>query len=243
MKRVMIIGATSGIATAIARTYAGESAHLELVARDAARLQALAADLEVRGAEVTGSVLDVTDFERHREVVDAVFSRGPVDVVVLAHGTLPDQRACEQDVELLRREFTVNATATLSLLSLVAERMERQGRGTIVAITSVAGVRGRQSNYLYGSAKAAVSTFVEGLRNRLFAAGVHVVDIRPGFVDTPMTRDFDKGLLWADPERIARGVRRAIDRRRATVYLPGFWRPIMLAIRAVPDLLFRRLKL
>jgi short-subunit dehydrogenase len=128
-------------------------------------------------------------------------------------------------------------------MTVAANRFEAQRHGTLAVISSVAGDRGRQSNYLYGSAKAAVTAFASGLRQRLTKVGVNVLTIKPGFVDTPMTRDFKKGALWATPEGIARGIVRATDRGRSVVYLPWFWLPIMLIIRHVPEFVFKRAKL
>jgi decaprenylphospho-beta-D-erythro-pentofuranosid-2-ulose 2-reductase len=164
--------------------------------------------------------------------------------VLIAHGTLSDQCACESSVEGLRREFDVNAVAAMSLLTLLANRFEQRKAGTLAVISSVAGDRGRQSNYVYGAAKAALSTFLGGLRQRLAKSNVDVLTIKPGFVDTPMTAAIaNKGALWATPERVAAGIVRAIDRRRSVVYLPGFWRGIMLVIRTIPEPLFKKLKL
>jgi decaprenylphospho-beta-D-erythro-pentofuranosid-2-ulose 2-reductase len=141
------------------------------------------------------------------------------------------------------KEFNTNGTSTIALMTVAANRFEAQRHGALAVISSVAGDRGRQSNYLYGSAKAAVSAFASGLRQRLAKVGVAVVTIKPGFVDTPMTKDFPKGPLWAKPEAVARGIMRAIDRRRNVVYLPWFWCLIMLIIRHIPESVFKRIKL
>ena len=147
-------------------------------------------------------------------------------------------------MEALRREFDINAISTMALLTLLANRFKAQGHGTLAVISSVAGDRGRQSNYVYGSAKAAVSTFLGGLRQRLARANVQVLTIKPGFVDTPMTAGIaNKGALWAQPDRIAAGIVRAIDRGRSVVYLPWFWELIMLVIKHIPEPIFKRLKL
>jgi len=245
MKRILIIGATSAIAEATARIFAARSYALFLVARDQARLAQIAADLTVRGATLVGSaVLDVVDFDQHVEVIDLAERKlGGFDTVLIAHGTLPDQQRCQQSVTAMRHEFDVNATSTLSLLTLLAQRLEERKQGTLAVISSVAGDRGRASNYVYGSAKAAVSTFLSGLRQRLHRSGVNVITIKPGFVDTPMTREFKKGALWASPQRIADGIAAAIDRRRGEVYLPWFWRSIMTVIRHIPTAIFLRISL
>jgi short-subunit dehydrogenase len=141
------------------------------------------------------------------------------------------------------REFTVNGTATIALANRIAQKLEAQGSGTLAIISSVAGDRGRASNYLYGSAKAAVSTYLSGLRQRLTPHGINVLTIKPGFVDTPMTAAFKKGALWAKPDQVARGIVHAIDKRRSVVYLPRFWWAIMAVIQGIPEFVFRRIKL
>jgi decaprenylphospho-beta-D-erythro-pentofuranosid-2-ulose 2-reductase len=163
--------------------------------------------------------------------------------VLIAHGTLPDQQACEASYDVTRREMEVNALSVISMLTYLANHFEKQGHGSLAIISSVAGDRGRQSNYVYGSAKAAVTVFLGGLRNRLHGAGVHVLTIKPGFVDTPMTSEFPKGPLWASPEKVAKGIHKAILKRRDVVYLPGFWRMVMRIIREIPEPVFKRLKL
>ena len=246
MKKILIIGATSAIAEASARRFAARGDALFLVGRNAEHLRAIAADLAVRGAMRNATAtLDVTDFAAHAAVTEAAERElGGIDVVLIAHGTLSDQAQCEASVDALRREFDINAVSTLALLTHLANRLEAQKHGTLAVISSVAGDRGRQSNYVYGSAKAAVTTFLGGLRQRLAKANVDVLTIKPGFVDTPMTASIaNKGALWAQPERIADGVVKAIDRRRNVVYLPWFWRWIMLIIRHIPEPLFKKIKL
>lgn len=245
MQKVLIVGATSAIAEATARIFAARGDRLHLIARNAARLDDIAADLSVRGASAAGkTVLDVNDISMHEAVIDAAWQElGGIDVVLIAHGTLPDQRQCEESTSVALREFATNATSTIALLTPLANRMQSTGKGTIAVISSVAGDRGRASNYLYGSAKAAVSAFLSGLRQRLTPDGVNVLTIKPGFVDTPMTKEFKKGALWAQPHTIAKGIVRAIDKRRAVVYLPWFWWSIMTIIRSVPETLFKRVKI
>ena len=246
MRKILIIGATSAIAEAAARIFATRGDALFLVARNAEHLRAVVADLNIRGAARTDSTtLDVTDFAAHDTVIEkAERDLGGIDVALIAHGTLSDQAQCEQSVDVMRREFDINALSTLALLTSLANRMDARRSGTLAVISSVAGDRGRQSNYVYGAAKAAVSTFLGGLRQRLAKSGVTVLTIKPGFVDTPMTAGIaNKGALWAQPDRIAAGIVQAIDRRRNIVYLPWFWRWIMLVIRHIPEPIFKRLKL
>jgi short-subunit dehydrogenase len=246
MRKILIIGATSAIAEAAARIFAARGDALFLVARNAEHLRAVVADLNIRGAaRADSATLDVTDFAAHEAVIEkAERDLGGIDIALIAHGTLTDQARCEQSVDVMRREFDVNALSTLALLTALANRMEARHGGTLAVISSVAGDRGRQSNYVYGAAKAAVSAFLGGLRQRLAKSGVTVLTIKPGFVDTPMTAGIaNKGALWAQPDGIAAGIVQAIDRRRNIVYLPWFWRWIMLMIRQIPEALFKRLKL
>lgn len=242
MQRILIIGATSAIAEATAREFAGRGARLFLVARDPGRLEAIAADLRVRGATVDGHVLDANDLPGHRAMLDAAWtSLGSVDVVLVAHGTLPDQAACSASVELSMQEFATNGTSVIALCVALAQRL--QAPATLAVISSVAGDRGRASNYLYGSAKSAVSAFTSGLRQSLNGSGVNVLTIKPGFVDTPMTAAFKKGALWATPAQVATGIVRAIEKRRAVAYLPWFWWGIMRVITHIPETVFRRIRL
>lgn len=246
MQRILLVGANSAIAEACARLWAGRGDRLFLVARDAGRLETLRADLEVRapGSVLGVASLDVNDHAAHERVVGAAWAAlDGIDVALLAHGTLPDQAACEADAALARREFDTNATATIALLTVLAQRLQDRRGATIAAISSVAGDRGRASNYLYGAAKAAVSAFLSGLRQRLTPAGVNVLTIKPGFVDTPMTREFRKGALWAKPDAVARGILGAVDKRRGVAYLPFFWWGVMTIIKHIPEFVFRRVKL
>lgn len=245
MQRVLIIGATSAIAEAVARIYAERGGRLYLVARTLARLDTIVEDLKIRGAADIGhGQLDINNLQDHDRLLDDAWaSLGAVDVVLIAHGTLPDQKACEVSVETAMNEFATNASSTLALLTRVANRMEAAGTGNIAVISSVAGDRGRASNYLYGAAKAAVSTFLSGLRQRLGKQGVAVITIKPGFVDTPMTKDFKKGALWAKPKAVAVGIVTAIDKGKPVAYVPRFWFIIMTIIRSIPEFLFKRLSL
>lgn len=245
-KTVLIVGATSAIAAACARLWAQEGRTFFLVARDAEKLAATAADLTARGAARAETfVLDVNDAQRHAEMLAAAAQTlGQIDFVLVAHGTLPDQAACEAEAAVAAKEFATNATSTIALLTSIANVLARQGKGVLGVISSVAGDRGRASNYLYGSAKAAVSVFCDGLRGRLLNNGVHVLLIKPGFVATPMTEGLSlPGALVAAPERVAADIVRAFIKRRNTLYTPWFWAPIMLIIRHIPTAIFKRLKI
>ncbi len=244
-KRILVIGATSAIAEAAARQWAARGDALFLVGRQRQRLDDIAADLRVRGATKTGVFLmDATDVATHAAMLDAAVAElGGLDVALIAHGTLPDQKACEASVETTLREIDNNGLSVIALCTLLGNRFEAQGSGSIAVIGSVAGDRGRQSNYVYGAAKGMVTRFLQGLRNRLAKKNVQVLTIKPGFVDTPMTAAFRKGALWAQPADVARGILAAIDKGRDEVYLPGFWRLIMLVIRHIPEFIFKKLSL
>ena len=245
MKHILMIGATSAIAEATARIFARRGDRLYLLARNQDRLSGLAEDLKIRGAaSVAWRRFDADEGDAQADALAAAFANlGRVDVVLIAHGTLPDQQACQTDPGAVLAALHTNAVSTVSLLTQLANRLERQQGGSIAVITSVAGERGRQSNYVYGAAKAMVSVFLQGLRNRLHRSGVTVLDIKPGLVDTPMTAGFEKGVLWAAPETVAAGIVRALDAGRSVTYLPWFWRYLMLVVRSIPESIFKRLEL
>jgi decaprenylphospho-beta-D-erythro-pentofuranosid-2-ulose 2-reductase len=245
MKQILIIGATSAIATACARRWAMEGATFFLVGRTEEKLGQVADDLSARGATVHTHLLDLNNLEQHSAMLDECFAKmGQVDVALIAHGTLPDQKACEQNAQQALQEFTNNGLSVIALLTDLANRMEAQKSGCIAVISSVAGDRGRPSNYLYGAAKSAVTTFCSGLRGRLCKSGVQVLTIKPGFVDTPMTQGLAlPRLLLATPEKVAQDIVRAVEKRQDNLYTPWFWRFIMLIIIHIPGPIFKRLGL
>jgi decaprenylphospho-beta-D-erythro-pentofuranosid-2-ulose 2-reductase len=242
---ILIVGATSAIAIACARKWLEGETVFYLVGRNGDRLGQVASDLAARGALVHTNMLDLNTFDRHSAMLDDCFSKlGRVDIVLVAHGTLPDQPACEQDPKLAIREFSGNGLSVIALLTDLANRMEAQKSGCIAVISSVAGDRGRASNYLYGAAKSAVTVFCSGLRGRLSRSGVQVLTIKPGFVDTPMTQGLAlPKLLLATPDKVATDIVKAVDRRRDTLYTPWFWRFIMLIIIHIPNAIFKRMSL
>ncbi len=245
MKKIIIIGATSAIAEATARIWAQRGDQMFLVSRNQDRLNLIAKDLKVRGAyEINSYCMDANNFDQHVPMLEEAFGiLGSIDIVLIAHGTLSNQKDCEQSVELTMQEITTNALSVIALLTHLANLFEKQGSGTIAVISSVAGDRGRASNYVYGSSKSMVSAFTSGLRQRLFKSGVSVVTIKPGFVDTPMTADFKKGLLWAKPEKIAKEIVVACDKKNGEVYVPSFWWGVMKIINLIPGELFKKIKL
>ena len=245
MKNILIIGATSTIAEHCARIWAARGDAIHLVARNEQHVQAIASDLMVRGAsEVTKYCLDLNNVDRHEELLSAATDAlGSVDIVLIAHGTLSNQKTCELSVEETLREIQTNAISTISLLTLIANKFEARKCGTICVISSVAGDRGRASNYVYGSAKAMLTAFTSGLRQRLYKSNVSVVTIKPGFVDTPMTSEFRKGFLWAKPTKVAALIVKAIEKRQAEIYTPAYWWLAMALIKLIPDKAFRLMKL
>ena len=245
IRKALVFGANSAIATAYCRLLAAQGASLHLVSRDRDALQGLACDLKLRGAmAVTISVADLCEIRRHEQLVATGWDHldGP-DLGLLAHGTLGSQLACQSNWDLQFKQIQSNLLSQQSLLTHLANRFEDQGNGCLAAISSVAADRGRASNYIYGAAKAGLSCYLTGLRQRLAPRNIRVLDLRPAWVDTPMTAGFEKGLLWSSPESVARAMYRALARRNGTVYLPAWWRPIMAVIRTMPDAMIRRLGL
>ena len=245
MKKILIIGATSAIAEQCARIWATRGDELYLVARNEERVQTISADLRARGADkVTTFCADLNDIDRHSALLDTADNLvSGFDAVLIAHGTLSNQNLCEQSVEETLAEIQTNALSIISILTLVANRFQEKKHGTICVISSVAGDRGRDSNYVYGSAKAMLNTFTSGLRQRLHSSNVTVVNIKPGFVDTPMTSQFKKGFLWAKPNVVASKIVKAIDKKKTEVYVPAFWWFIMTIISRIPENIFKGLRL
>ncbi|MGB8634753.1 MAG: SDR family oxidoreductase [Rhodanobacteraceae bacterium] len=244
MQRILIIAATSAIAEATARLYAEKGDALYLLARNIEHLQQIAQDLATRGAaRVEHAGLDVTDFDQQQARLEAAWKAFETfDIVLIAHGSGEHEYEARTDIDLLRKQFTLNATATLALMAQLAERFKAQRHGTLAVISSVAGDRGRAANLLYGSAKSAIDAYASGQRQRMHKYGVNVLTIKPGWVDTPMTSELPKSRLFVQPERVARGIVHAIERRRSVVYLPWFWRPMMFAMRHIPEPVWKHMK-
>ena len=236
--RVLIIGATSGIAIELAREFARHGFHLILAARDADEMSRIAADARIRGAKVETRDFDALDYASHAGFWE---SCGEVDGVICCFGLLPDETKARSDWELCGKMLEVNFNANVSLLNLVADTFEERERGFIGVISSVAGDRGRRGNYLYCSAKAGLSTYTEGLRSRLFPVGVTVTTIKPGPVDTGMTFGMDKLPLLASPAKVAGDIYRGIRRGADVVYTPAPWRIIMGVIKVIPGFIWKRL--
>lgn len=243
-RTVLIIGATSGIARAVGRELAQRNSRLFLVARDEAALEAEAADLGLHGATIAGTaVADLDHTNGHPGLVETAFAAlGTVDLVLVAHGVLGEQEACEREPDRALSVLQTNLSATAVLLLHLANRLEAQGSGTLAVLSSVAGERGRRSNFVYGASKAGLSALLSGLRARLAPAGVRVVTVKPGPVDTPMLAGRPGGPLTARPGPVARSLLRGLERGGHTLFVPGYWRWIMLVIRLLPERVFMRLK-
>ncbi|MFA9478913.1 SDR family oxidoreductase [Phycisphaerales bacterium AB-hyl4] len=243
---VLLIGATSGIARALAERLAQQGSDLLLAGRDHVELNAVAADLRLRFDVRTATLeFDALAFGEHhgfmKQATAACENR--LTAVVICHGLLVDQAEAQRDPALMRRMVDVNYTSYVSLLEAFAVWFVQRRGGMLVALSSVAGDRGRPSNYLYGSTKAALSAYLQGLRARLAKTGVHVLTVKPGIVDTPMTWGLKVAGPVASPHRVAGDIVRAMRRRRNVLYTPWFWRPIMAVIRGIPEPIFKRLSL
>lgn len=239
-REIVVIGATSAVAQAAIRLWAAQGAALVLVGRNRDALDRVAADARVRGAtSVSTHAGDLADVA----FIESLCATTSPAIALVAHGSLTDSERAESSAEYLDYELALNFVSAAQWTQRLALACERAGGGTVVAISSVAGDRGRGSNHAYGAAKAGLTAFCSGLRARMSTRGVHVITIKPGFIDSPMTAHIaKKGALWATPEAIAAGILNAIDRQRDVVYLPGFWALIMLIIKHVPERIFKRLK-
>src|ERR1700722_6241636 len=227
------------------RRLAAQGSRFMLVARNSNRLTAVAQDLLTRGASTVDTwAMDLDDTAAHPEMLAIAAERlGKIDMALIAHGVLGDQHAAEADFEIAAAVLHTNFISTVSLLTWLGNYFQAQRGGTLAVISSVAGDRGRKSNYVYGASKGALNVFLAGLRNRIDRDGVHVLTIKPGFVATPMTARAPHNGLFASPDQIARGILKAIERRRDVAYLPWFWFWIMLLVRAIPNRLFKKMNM
>ncbi len=247
-QRVLIVGATSGMARAIADRFAAQGCELTLASRNVEEAGRIAADLRTRH-QATAHVepFDAMAMQGHGAFVARCIDRagGALDGVVICHGYLPDQAAAQANADDAERTLRVNFNSAVSVVEPLAAHLAERGQGWIAIIGSVAGDRGRQSNYLYGAAKAGLAAYAQGLRNRLFHKGVHVLTVKPGFVATAMTEGLvdPKSPLVVGPEVVAKAVVKAVHKRRNVIYTPWFWRVIMGIIRSIPEMVFKRLRM
>lgn len=242
-KQALILGATSDIGLALARKLGDEGHHLTLAGRNLEKLQVLQADVQIRQrVPVTISYFDAVDLKSHTEFYDHLPEKP--DVVVCVFGLLGDQSKAQTNWEDCEEILMSNYIGAVSILNIVANDMEQRRTGCIVGISSVAGERGRQSNYFYGSAKAGFTTYLSGLRNRLCKSNVHVVTVKPGFVRTKMIENINTpGPLTAQPSKVAEDIYSAITKRKDVIYTLPIWRPVMFMIKSIPETIFKKLRL
>jgi len=241
MKKIIIFGATSAIAQACARIWAAGGTEFVLCARDEARLQIVATDLKGRGAaNVSTAIFTAESVESCTNSALQALANG-CDIALIAHGVLTDQKDCQQNSAALASDIQINFTSYAIIAEVCAKFFEQKRAGTLVLVSSVAGDRGRASNYIYGASKAAVAALASGLRGRLSKVGVNVLTVKPGFVDSPMTAHLKKGALFASTDTVGTLIVKAVESRRTVIYTPGFWRVIMGILAHVPERIFHKL--
>ncbi|MEP9374137.1 SDR family oxidoreductase [Mesorhizobium sp. KR1-2] len=243
-KSLLVIGGTSDIAKATALTFAKEGWNVTISGRELPATRAEAANLELRipGSTITAVVLDILDTASFMPLLDSL----PVlpDAVLLAVGLLGEQTLAERRTDHAELIMRSNFEGPCLLLGLIASRFEDRGSGTIIGISSVAGDRGRASNYVYGAAKAGLTAFLSGLRNRLAAKGVHVLTVKPGFVRTRMTAGMKlPATLTAEPQELGEAIYSGVQKRRNVIYVRPTWWLVMTIIRSIPESLFKKLRL
>lgn len=243
--RVLALGATSAIAEATLRLLAERGASFFLVGRSAAKLAAVRDDLVTRGAQGAATcVMDLDNTDAHPAMLQqAIASLGGIDMALIAHGVLGDQAEAQRDFHAAHHVLHTNFVSAVSLVNGLANYFEAERQGVLAVISSVAGDRGRKSNYIYGASKAGLDTVLQGVRHRLHGIGVQVLTIKPGFVATPMTAHLAPSPLFAAPAQVARDIISAIQRRKSVLYTPRFWAPVMFAVRSAPARLFHRTNL
>lgn len=243
MQKILIIGATSDVAIAIAHAYAKEGAHLLLAARNQEAVENLSKDISIRyDVDCSPIVLDILAIDTHKSIIENL--KEIPDTTICVAGYLGEQEVASKNWEETAKIIHTNFTGVVSLINLIAARYEENKNGTITVFSSVAGERGRQSNYTYGSAKAALTAYLSGLRNRLYPSGVHVLTVKPGFIATKMTEEMDLPKpLTATPDKVATATLKAIKKKKNTLYVLWTWKYIMLIIRNIPEGIFKKLKL
>lgn len=246
MEKILVFGASSKLAQETLKNFTQSNSKIMLAGSSLDKLEIVKNDLKTRNPEIDYFTYQINalEFENHETFVKTTIENlGGLDIALIAHGTLPDNEAIRSQPDQIIKEFNINATSVFSLSTLIANYFEKQGKGKLAVISSVAGERGRQSNYIYGSAKGAVSLFLQGLRNRLINSGVDVITIKPGMVDTPMTAHMPKGLLFANAKSVGKGIYNAIRKGKDVAYIPRFWKLIMFIIKSIPESIFKKLKL
>jgi decaprenylphospho-beta-D-erythro-pentofuranosid-2-ulose 2-reductase len=244
-QRIVILGATSAIAEAAARLWATRGARIVLAGRNEARLNEIAADLKARGAgETFDWPLDFVSADASAELAKMVDHLGGLDILLLAYGALGDHAELERSPAAAAKLIATNFTSAAAWSLAASAILEKQRAGTLLVIGSVAGDRGRRSNYIYGATKGGLAHLIEGIAHKLAPLGARAVIIKPGFVDTPMTGAVtNKGALWATPEAVAAVIVRAGEKGGPAIYAPAFWRGIMLVIRGLPAPMFNKVNI
>ena len=247
MKNILILGATSTLAAKTAELYAAKGASFSLVARNTEKLDIMKKHLAVLGAKSIQCIdFDFANIDNIEPMLQNTWEQGgPFDLVIVAHGTLTDQNLAQKDTNYFSKEFRVNAESVLVAMTVIANKLEQQKHGSLAVFGSVAGDRGRPSNYAYGCSKAAIEAFSEGMRARLYKAGVHLLLIKPGIILTDMTAGLDDlpEKLVSDPIVVANDIVKALDKKKNVIYTPNFWKLIMLIIKSVPNFIFKKLNL
>lgn len=242
--KVLCFGSTSAIAFEFLKLLQPKTTEMLLVSRNSEKLARDEKDLIVRGFKVTSLVADLSEIHRLPELLSKIDQEfGTPDLLLIAHGDLGSQAESQKDSQKALSQIENNFLSPVVILTTLAEKMKAKSKGHIVVISSVAGDRGRASNYVYGSAKAGLTEFCSGLRQSLAQYGVHVMTVKPGFVDTPMTKEFTKGPLWATPQKVARDIARGVQKNKDVLYTPWFWWGIMWIIRHIPEFIFKKIKL
>lgn len=241
----MIIGATSSIAEHCARLWVKNNAvEFFLIGRNASKLERIAMDLRVRNPllRVKFSAIDLLDVPSIKDTVNEICQQAVPEIVLIAHGSLPEQKECQHDVSLVAQTLAINGLSPVIWAESFVEKFESVGQGTLAVIGSVAGDRARKSNYIYGSAKAMVAIYVEGLQHRFAGTNIHVVLIKPGPTDTPMTQNMKGGGLKLSPvSDVAKAIVKGVAGKRTTIYIPGKWRLIMTIIKLIPQFIFNKM--
>ncbi|GAB5466176.1 MAG: SDR family oxidoreductase [Candidatus Kapaibacteriales bacterium] len=246
-KKVFVYGATSAIAQEVMKIWAKRGYSMHLVSRSQEKLEAVIGDLKIRNSSVSisHSISDATDYSSHTNAInEGIQEHQRFDIYLIAHGSLPDQESIQNDTSASLKEFEVNATSYISLLTEIASQREKDsGKSTLAVISSVAGERGRKALYLYSAAKAAVTQYLSGLRQRFVEkSNITILTIKPGIINTPMTADLPDSPLATDAPKAAKLIAKAIESGDEVAYIPGFWKPIMSVIKHIPESIFKKLK-
>ena len=245
MKKILVIGSTSKIAECCLRLWAIERCDFFLVARNTERNKVISQDLISLGAKnVHTYTMDVNDFNKHQEMYKEAYKKlSDIDLVFIAYGMLPEQQEIQTDSAKTLNTININVLSVINLLTIISNDFEKKRHGQIAIISSVAADRGRASNYIYGSSKAMITSFSDGLRQRLYKSNVNVTVIKPGFIDTPMTSKFKKNFLWSSPSKAALKIVKGINKKKDEIYVPSYWYIIMIFIKLIPNFIFKNLKL